>query len=277
MAVRTVRRAAAAAALVVLLAACGSGRGGGTAAASPSSSPVSPTALPSPTDRSPHGVLMAAQLAMHSARRARFTGNLGSDTVAGMLFWAPKTVLQLKRPGTTAQVIVLDTTAYRGGDAATAARQGGRHWERFTAAPGPGGVHEVPYAAAVDRLNPVVALTAAVAAGAPERIGEEQLDDATVQHYRVTVTAAEYVAAQSQLDRDRRTALLASLGGGGVVVIDLWLNGSDQLVQLHRTGSGAAGQLDDTLRFADFAGPLSVQAPAESDTLDASGQALPPL
>jgi hypothetical protein len=220
---------------------------------------------------------MAAQLAMHTARRARFSGNLGSDTVAGMLFWAPKTVLELKRPGTTEQVVVLDTTAYRGGDAATAARQGGRHWERFTAAPGPDGAHEVPYASAVDRLNPVVALTAAVASAAPQRLGEEQLDDTTVQHYRADVTAADYVAAQTQLTPDRRTALLASLGGGGVVTLDVWLNSSDQLVQLHRTGSGAAGQLDDTLRFTDFAGPLSVQAPAEADTRDAAGQALPPL
>ncbi|MFD0528727.1 hypothetical protein ACFQ1I_19845 [Kitasatospora arboriphila] len=165
MAGRAVRRAAAAAALAAVLTACGSGSGGAPAA-SPSAS-ADPTVLATPTDRSPHGVLLSAQLAVHGARRARFSGNLGSDTVAGLLFWAPKTVLQLKRPGTTEEVVVLDTTAYRGGDAATASRLGGRHWEKFTGVPGTDGQRAVPYADTVDRLNPVVALTAAVAAPRP--------------------------------------------------------------------------------------------------------------
>ncbi|MEV6209623.1 hypothetical protein [Kitasatospora sp. NPDC051914] len=275
MAAGTVRRAAAAAALAVLLTACGSGAGS-PPAASPSAS-ADPTALATPTDRSPHGVLLAAQLAMHSARRAHFSGNLGQDTVAGLLFWAPKTVLQLKRPGTTEQLIVLDTTAYRGGDAATANRLGGRHWEKFAGVPGADGQRPVPYADTVDRLNPVVALTAAVAASSPEQVGEEEIDGTAVEHYRVTTTVADYADAQAQLAPARRQALRAALGDGGVITLDLWLNDRDQLVQLHRAGSGAASRVDDTLRFDEFGGPLSVQAPAEADTADAGGRSLPPL
>ncbi|GAA1069321.1 MULTISPECIES: hypothetical protein [Kitasatospora] len=275
MAGRAVRRAAAAAALAAVLTACGSGSGGAPAA-SPSAS-ADPTVLATPTDRSPHGVLLSAQLAVHGARRARFSGNLGSDTVAGLLFWAPKTVLQLKRPGTTEEVVVLDTTAYRGGDAATASRLGGRHWEKFTGVPGTDGQRAVPYADTVDRLNPVVALTAAVAAPAPERIGAEEIDDTAVVHYRVATTVADYAEAQTQLPPARRAALRTALGDGGVITLDVWLNDRDQPVQLQRTGSGAAERISDTLRFDEFGGPLSVQAPAESDTADAGGRSLPPL
>ncbi|WP_405012859.1 hypothetical protein [Kitasatospora sp. NBC_01539] len=275
MAPRRARRAAAATALALLLTACG-GAPGGTPSASPSST-ADPTALATPTDRSPHGVLLAAQLAMHTARRARFGGNLGSDSVAGLLFWAPKTVLQLKRPGTTEQLVVLDTTAYRGGDTATAALLGGPHWRKYTGPAGPDGELTVPYADTVDRLNPLVAVTAAAAATAPERIGEEELDDTAVEHYRVALTAADYAGAQVLLTPARRAALRTALGGDGVVTLDLWLNDRDQVVQLHRTGSGTAGRVDDTLRFEDFGGPLSVQAPAEADTWDAAGRSLPPL
>ncbi|WP_030263624.1 hypothetical protein [Streptomyces sp. NRRL B-24484] len=275
MAGRAVRRAAVAAALAALLTACGSGSGGAPAA-SPSAS-ADPTVLATPTDRSPHGVLLSAQLAVHGARRARFSGNLGSDTVAGLLFWAPKTVLQLKRPGTTEEVVVLDTTAYRGGDAATAGRLGGRHWEKFTGVPGADGQRAVPYAGTVDRLNPVVALTAAVAAPAPGRIGEEEIDGTAVVHYRVATTVADYAEAQTQLPTARRAALRTALGDGGVITLDVWLNDRDQPVQLQRTGSGAAERVSDTLRFDEFGGPLSVQAPAESDTADAGDRSLPPL
>lgn len=280
-----VRQRSVTAVLVALLlagsAACGSGSGGGPKPSPSSTAPSSatPSALATPTDRSPHGVLLSAQLAMHTARRARFSYLLGADGATGMLFWAPKTVLQLQRSGALEQLVVLDTTAYRGGDQATAARLGGRHWEKYATAPGPDGQREVPYAGLVDRLNPVVALTAAAAADKPELVGEEKLGDTTVQHYRVATTVDGYVAAQTQLTVARRAALRTALGQGGVsaLTLDLWLNDKDQLVQLRRTGAGSTTRLDDTVMYSEFAGPLSVQAPAESDTLDAGTQSLPPL
>lgn len=275
MAADVLRRAAAVAALALLLTSCGSGSGGAPAA-SPSAV-ADPTALPTPTDRSPHGVLLSAQLALHTARRASFSGNLGPDSVAGVLFWAPKTVLRLKRPGTTEELIVLDTTAYRGGDAATALRLGGRHWQKYTVEAGAGGERTVPYAGTVDQLNPVVAVTAAVAAPAPELVGEEEIDGTAVRHYRVVTTVAGYAAAQTTLSAAHREALAAGLGGSGALTLDLWLDDGDQPVQLHRAGSGGASAVDDTLRFDEFGGPLSVQAPAESDTRDAGGASLPPL
>jgi len=271
------RRAVAAALAALLLAgaaACGSGSGG---KAEPSPASATPSALATPTDRSPHGVLLSAELAMRTARRAKFSYRLGTDNATGMLFWAPKTVLQLKRPDDTEQLIVLDTTAYRGGDLATASRLGGRHWEKYAAAAGADGQREVPYAGLVDRLNPVVALTAAVAADDPVLVGEEKLDESTVEHYRVTVTVAAYAAAQTQLTGARRQALQATLGKGGVslLTLDLWLNDKDQLVQLRRTGIGSAARLDDTVVYSEFAGALSVQAPAESDTVDVGTRSLP--
>jgi len=276
-------RAAGAVLLAALLAAGAAGCGGGGApdrTPSPAPSSVAPsTALPSPTDRSPHGVLLAAQLVLHDARRAEFRSSLDGDTARGLVFWAPKTVLQLKRDGSAQQLTVLDTTAYLGGDPATAARLGGRHWEKFPAHTGPDGQKEIPYAGLFDRINPQAALTAAATADDPVLVGEEQLQESTARHYRVTLTPAGYAAAQTQLPAARRQALEAGLSAGGVarLTLDLWLNDKDQLVQLRRSGEGPTGRVDDTLAYREYGGPLSVQAPAEADTADAGGRTPPAL
>lgn len=139
----------------------------------------------------------------------------------------------------------MDTVAYEGGDAATAARLGGRHWERFAGAPGPDGHREIPYAGLIDLLNPVVALAAATADGTTAQyVGEEKFEDSTVEHYRVSTDAARYAAAQTQLGQTRREGLRAALapGGSASLTLDLWLNDKDQLVRLQRTGVGDSGR-----------------------------------
>ncbi|MEV4611709.1 hypothetical protein AB0K43_03795 [Kitasatospora sp. NPDC049258] len=269
-----VRRKAAAAALVLLLAGA-AGCGGAAATPGPGPTPstaAASSALATPTDRSPHGILLSAQLAMHDARRAKF--RLPQQGADGMIFWAPKTGLRLNRPTTAEQLIVLDTAAYLGGDPDAAARLGGRHWAKYG---GPTGSKETPYAGLIDQLNPVVALTAACSAEEPELVGEEQLQDATVTHLRVTIGVAGYVAAQTQLSAARRQALSETLGAdsGRVLTLDLWLNDKDQLVQLRRTGQ--AGSTAATVAYSEIAGPLSLQAPAEADTLDRTGTAPPAL
>lgn len=279
------RQRLAALSVVVLLAGgaltgCDGSAGGaaaGSASPSTTSAPATsatPTGPAKPTDRSPHGVLLSAELAMQTARRAKVSYRLGSDAGSGPLFWAPKTAMQLKRstPGGPQELIVVDTVAYQGGDAATAARQGGRHWERFTVPPGPDGRKEVPYAGLVDLLNPVEALAAATADGVEATLlGEEKLDDSTVVHYRVTTTAEKYAAAQGQLTQARRDGLRAALAPGGShsLTLDLWLSDKDQLVKLQRTGTGDTGRADDSVLYSDHAGALlSAQAPAETDTVD---------
>ncbi|MEV7021320.1 hypothetical protein [Kitasatospora sp. NPDC093558] len=284
------RRLAAAAAVVLLasgLSACGSGGGGGDAGPTPTGSPTptsaSPTGPAKPTDRSPHGVLLSAELAMQTARRAKVSYRLGADAGSGPLFWQPKTALQIKRstPADAEQLIVVDTVAYQGGDAATAARQGGKHWERFSVPPGPDGHKEVPYAGLIDLLNPVEALAAATADGVePRFVAEEKFEDSTVEHYQVTTSAEKYAAAQTQLSQSRRDGLRAALAPGGSLslTLDLWLNDKDQLVKLQRTGTGDAGRADDSVLYTDLAGALlSVQAPAETDTVDTGTRPVSPL
>ncbi|MFG2818780.1 hypothetical protein ACGFX4_05070 [Kitasatospora sp. NPDC048365] len=263
MAARRWRAAAVVLLASALAAGCGGGNGAGKPTA-PSSAPPS-TGPATPTDRSPHGVLLAAQLAAHDARRVEFRSSLGGERARGMLFWAPKTVLQLKPEGGTRQLIVLDTSAYLGGDQETATRLGGRHWEKYA------GDREVPYAGLIDRLNPLVAATAAAAADDPELVGEEKLQDSTVEHYRVTVGADRYAAAQTQLGPARRQALEQALGSAPVV-LDLWLNDKDQPVQIRRSSGGGV----DLIGYTEYAGPLSVQAPAEADTADEGDRSLPP-
>ncbi|MFD4654723.1 hypothetical protein ACFWP2_03745 [Kitasatospora sp. NPDC058444] len=287
------RQRLAAVAVVALLASGLTGcDGGGGAPATPSGSPSTasappPTASPSaqakPTDRSPHGVLLSAQLAMQTARRAKVSYRLGADAGSGPLFWQPKTALQIKRstPAEAEQLIVVDTVAYQGGDAATAARNGGRHWERFTVPPDADGHKETPYAGLIDLLSPVEALTAATAEGTdPVFVGEEKSEDSTTEHYRVTTTAEKYAAAQTQLTQARRDGLRAALAPGGStsLTLDLWLNDKDQLVRLQRTGSGDSGRADDSVLYTDLAGALlSAQAPAETDTVDTGVRTVSPL
>ncbi|MFD7731424.1 hypothetical protein ACFV6F_13695 [Kitasatospora phosalacinea] len=231
-----------------------------------SSTATPTTAQPSPTDRSPHGVLLSAQLVLHDARRAGYTAVLGGQGAQGELFWAPKTVLKYQADSESRVLMVLDTSAYLGGDPESAARLGGPHWQKFSNG-------RIPYGDLIDRLSPVVAVAAAAAADDPQLVGEEELLDGTAQHYRVTVTAARYVAAQTQLDPARRQALEAALGPGDVV-LDLWLDDSDRLVRLRR----AAAEVD-TVDYDEFgSSALSVQAPAEADVApgtDASPPAFP--
>ncbi len=261
------RWAAALLAAVLLAGTATACTGSGTAAdpASPSS-PAPSTAEPSPTDRSPHGVLLSAQLVLHDARRAEYTAVLGGEDAKGALFWAPKTVLKYQAGGAAGPTLmVLDTSAYLGGDPGTAARLGGPHWQKFS-----GG--RIPYSGLIDRLSPVVAVAAAAAADEPRLIGEEKLLDTTVEHYRVAVSAARYAAAQNQLDQGRRQALEAALGPGDVV-LDLWLDDHDQLVRLRR----AAAEVD-TVDYTGFgSSAISVQAPAEADTAPGTGASMPPL
>ncbi|MGW4380717.1 hypothetical protein [Kitasatospora sp. NPDC004531] len=265
MAARARTAAALLAAALVLTAASGctgSGSAAGTAQpATPSPSGVRAT----PTDRSPHGVLLSVQLALHEARRAEFRAVLGEDRAKGALFWAPKPVLQYRADADARRLMVLDTSAYVGGDPQTAARLGGPAWEKYTGS-------RNPYQPLIDRISPVVATAAAAAADDPVLVGEEKLLDVDVTHYRVTLTAAKYAAAQTQLDQGRRQALEAALGPGDVV-LDLWLNDRDQLVQLRR----AAAEVD-TIGYAEYgSSALSVQAPAEADTAPESGATAPPF
>ncbi|MFE6055709.1 hypothetical protein ACFQ6N_33620 [Kitasatospora sp. NPDC056446] len=286
------RQRLAAVAVVALLTSGLSGCGGADAPATPSGSPTpssasptssSPSAQAKPTDRSPHGVLLSAQLAMQTARRAKVSYRLGADAGSGPLFWQPKTALQIKRstPADAEQLIVVDTVAYQGGDAATAARQGGRHWERFTVPPDADGHKEIPYAGLIDLLNPVEALAAATVDGADAAfVGEEKYEDSTVEHYRVTTTAEKYAAAQTQLTQARRDGLRAALAPGGSLslTLDLWLNDKDQLVRIQRTGSGDSGRADDSVLYTDLGGALlSAQAPAEADTVDTGVRTVSPL
>ncbi|WP_157537939.1 hypothetical protein [Kitasatospora azatica] len=272
--------ALAAVTLIGALTACGGG-GGGPDPVRPSPPPVaspSPSAA-KPTDRSPKGVLLSAGQLLETARRARLsyrfdTPDGHSDGADGMLFWAPRTIMKLIKttPGATDQLIVMDTVSYRGGDAATAARLGGRHWEKSAEVTGPDGRKETPFAPLVDQLNPLQAVTAAAGAADLRLLGEERIGEATVEHYTATLPVAEYVAAQQDLlTADRREQLAGALGRGGVstLTVDLWLNDKDQLVQLHRTGSGSGGDLDQLVQYSDWGGPLAVQAPAENDTRQA--------
>ncbi|MFF7633976.1 hypothetical protein ACFZB9_12590 [Kitasatospora sp. NPDC008050] len=274
---RTAGAAAVAAALIAALAACGGPAGGAvTLPTSPAPSIGSASPTDKPTDRSPQGVLLSAEQVLQTARRAKLsyrfdTPDGKSDSADGSLYWAPRTIMQLTKtnPGATDQLIVMDTVSYQGGDAATAARLGGKHWVKSPEVLGPDGHPVTPFAALVDQLNPLEAVTAAANAPDLRKLGEEKLGDSTVEHYTASLSVADYAAAQQNLlTADRRDSLAATLGQGGVttLTLDLWLNDKDQLVQLQRGGTGTKGDLNQVIQYSEFGGNLAVQAPAESDT-----------
>ncbi|MGF1430486.1 hypothetical protein [Kitasatospora sp. LaBMicrA B282] len=275
--------AAAALALAAALAACGGSAGHAVVGATPSPSTASPSPSESrPSDRSPQGVLLSAEQVLQTARRAklsyRFDGPDGTgETADGVLYWAPKTIMQLTRTtqGTTQQLIIMDTVAYQGGDAATAARLGGKHWAKSTGPTLPDGRQDTPFAALVDQLNPLQAVTAAASAPDLQKLGEEKVGDGTAEHYSATVSVADYAAAQQNLlTPERRQQLAAALGQGGVtsLTLDLWLNDKDQLVQLQRSGLGSGGDLEQVIQYSQFGDQqLSVTSPPEDDTQSVPG------
>ncbi|MDH6140884.1 hypothetical protein P3T35_002894 [Kitasatospora sp. GP30] len=281
---RAVAAAAAAVALFGTLAACEPTAGpkaaasGRRSAAAEPALPVPPA--PRPADRSPLGVLLSAEQVLQTAGRARLhywseIPGGATDCADGVLSWAPP-AMQLTRtaPGATGRLIVLGGVSYQGGDTATAARLGGRHWERSTGPDGPGGQPQTPYAELADQLDPLQAVTAAAAAGDLRLVGEELLGKVPVGHWAATTTVADYTAAEAELlSPARRDRLAAALGGGGVtaLTLDLWLNDRDQLVQLRRTGSSPQGVLDQLIEYRDYGDQLAVLAPPESDTR-AAGQ-----
>jgi hypothetical protein len=280
---RSAGAALAVAALLATLAGCSSDGGGPAQSGRPSPTADRSSASPSakPTDRSPQGVMLAAEQVLATDRRAqlsyRFDAPDGtSDSADGVLYWAPRTIMKLTKttPGATDQLIVMGTVCYRGGDAATAARLGGRHWEKSAEVTGPDGRKETPYAPLVDQLNPQQAVTAAAAAPDLKLVGQENLGAGVVEHYTASLPVAGYVAAQQNLlTADRQAQLSAALGAGGVgtLTLDLWLNDKDQLVQLHRAGTGSEGRLDQLVLYSDWGGQLAVLAPPENDTQDAGG------
>ncbi|WP_280726991.1 hypothetical protein [Kitasatospora sp. MAA4] len=268
--------------MIGTLAACGGGAGDQPGSSASPSASASPSEGSKSADRSPHGVLVSSEQGLLTTRRAKISYQLSSTSAGrsdsesgdGVLFWAPRTVMQLQRTvdGTSSQLIVLDTVSYQGGDAATAARLGGRHWEKSAEVTGPDGRTETPFAQLIDQLNPQVAVAGAAAAADLQLLGEEKLGESTVQHYRATVSVADYVAAQQPLltaYRQQQLATALSQGGVTTLDLDLWLNDHDQLVKLERSGQGGQGGFDETVLFSDYGGAFSVQAPAESDTQDA--------
>jgi hypothetical protein len=274
---RAAGAAAAAAVLLGTLAACGptvdrtAGR---------RSAPVAPSRLvppaPRPAERPPRVVLLSAEQVLQTAGRSRLhywfdSPGGATDCADGMLSWAPRTTMQLTRRGSGAagRLIVLGAVGYQGGDAATAARLGGRHWERSTGVIGPDGRPQPPYAELADQLDPLQAVTAAAAARDLHLVGEELLGDVLVGHWAATTTVADYAGAEADLlGPSRRERLARALSSGGVseLTLDLWLNDRDQLVQLRRTGDGPLGGLDQLIEYRDYGDQAAVLAPPESDT-----------
>ncbi|MFF1439666.1 LppX_LprAFG lipoprotein [Streptomyces sp. NPDC058295] len=157
------------------------------------------------------------------------------------------------------------------------ADENGKHWIKF-GAPGssdtPSGI-KVDTGTMVDRVrdNPSHEGGFLAAADDLKKAGSETVDGVRTTHYTGTATVDDIRASYEDEDksvRQRTEKSLAQYEKQGVdeLTMDLWVDAEDRTRQLRVQGFGRHGELDLTLTFRDFGKPVTVKAPATSDTLD---------
>ncbi|MFF9057339.1 hypothetical protein ACF09K_01355 [Streptomyces sp. NPDC014882] len=172
------------------------------------------------------------------------------------------------------EVRLVGGVVYVGSDEAD---EDGRHWMRF-GAPGssdtPSGV-KADTTSLADRVrrNPVHESTFLTAADDLRTTGTETVDGVATTHYEGTAGIDEIRASyrdEAESVRRQREQSLAQYEKLGVdeLDMDVWIDGDGRVKQLRLQGFGRHGQLDLTTTFLDFGGPVTVQAPPASDTVD---------
>jgi hypothetical protein len=153
----------------------------------------------------------------------------------------------------------------------------------------PNGAHWVSFTQADLNINPNAANTVnsdpssglqflSAIAGDPRVVGQGQLDGIDVTHYAFTVDLASF------LDRMRSGSKALNIPGFGAALdklgslVDLsrlpgeaWIDGDGRVrefgISLAITAQGQTAKIHLDMRFSDFGQPVSIQAPAASDTI----------
>ncbi len=220
-------------------------------------------------ERTPKDALKAAAVAMTQVSSAEVALDGGWS---GQVSWLPAVRLVLSG-AEEARLLALGEAIYVGGTADTAARTGGRAWEKladpFRSAGRAAALGLGPALAFGQRVDPAGALEQA-ARGTVTEVGRESIDGVPTTHYRAVLNGEDYFADGRGLNDERRRTLAAAFRASGptTATVDLWLNGADQLLQKTESGNPTVTDMTNTVRYRHFGTPVDLQPPSSVDVLD---------
>jgi hypothetical protein len=176
----------------------------------------------------------------------------------------------------TAQVRLIDKAMYIGGGAAAAKEMDGKHWMKLDlSALGKNGLGGESLGAGAGQANQNPAQESTFMTGAKhvKKVGTETVDGVKTTHYTGTVTVDDIRASlkgEDKATREKREKSLDAYTKMGVekLTMDMWVDGDDHTKQFRMKGAADKGTLDMTFTFLDFNKPVTVKAPAASDTVD---------
>ncbi|MEU9129219.1 hypothetical protein AB0D08_14130 [Kitasatospora sp. NPDC048540] len=280
------RIAVLAAAVLVLggAAGCSSVGGGGAAGDGPADPAPASSARPS----TPKAVVEAAADALDKAGSARLrveedNHQYGHSTVEGAVSWtsgdADLTVTEGRGKG---RLRLVDGVHYASYDW-LAPDLKGKHWaraERETAEELDSGATPGRIPASFTGIwltgitaGPAAPLRLMAEAGQITEVGQEQLDGATVTHYRGTASVAAYHGADQGLSEQERAATLAYYQRQGMSVVDhdYWLDQAGRLLKSQETTRGSGGTDTVVELVAEPGTDVAAPAPDAVDTLVLNG------
>lgn len=161
-----------------------------------------------------------------------------------------------------------DPVVYANAPTLTAFIPGGKSWVRVDLAQAAQklGVTLGPLGAAATE-NPAQALELLRSIGSVETVGTETVNGVSTTHYRATI---DLTKAAANLGPEEQGLVKHLLAGGAPtsIPVDAWI-GDDGLVhKLTFDDSAGSGSISLTLELSDYGTPVTVTAPAASDTLD---------
>ncbi len=124
--------------------------------------------------------------------------------------------------------------------------------------------------AATTAQSPASALDLLRANGSVETLGTKTVDGVSTTHYRATIDLTKAAANLGSTGQKAMDQFLAH-GGTSTVPVDVWIGDDGYVHKLTIDESTGQGHVSVTLDLSNYGTPVTVTAPAASDTLDATG------
>ncbi|MFY1694333.1 hypothetical protein [Solwaraspora sp. WMMA2101] len=199
--------------------------------------------------------------------KVTMTGTAGGESMdmSGVIAFGdePKAELTMVDPEDgEITVRTIGTTYYVSIPEAEQASMEGKKWFKMDLAALGAGSEEL--AKQVDDMDPVKGVQTLLDGKEVVVVGEETIDGVKTVHYTSTSPVETYLG---QLDAELREGVQEQLAAAGVTEVkaDVWV---DEQYQPRRVKMVMGTMSDITVDYTDYGTPVSIEAPAEAETLD---------
>ncbi|GAA1881914.1 hypothetical protein [Streptantibioticus ferralitis] len=154
---------------------------------------------------------------------------------------------------------------------------GGKHWMKYSYdqldKQGPAGraMHQQ-----IQNGNPNQSVLMLIASGDVKVVGKENVRGVDATHYSGTVDVAKLTEQQTPgMTKADQEQIKQQLSQAGITTdkIDIWVNSGNLMVKKTELMHAAKGDINQTCYYSDYGTPVSVTAPAASDTVDSAAMA----